>query len=272
MRRGYALAVQDVRGRSASEGDFLPCYHEVEDGDDTLNWLAGQEWSNGRVGMIGGSYLGYVQWCAAASGNPHLQALVSMVTAGSAFADIPRRGGCFESGMMAWAFAVSNHQMDAARMVRDDWDDVLQIRPLESMAREAIGEDIHFLNTWFEHPDNDELWQMSDWQARSKGARIPALIFSGWFDDDGMGTTQALELVHDWPAAQRKAVLGPWIHSFNSRYDIHGVPMGLQAIRYDVDLLYFQWVDHFLRDVENGVEKGAPVEYFTIGEDKWKNR
>lgn len=270
VRRGYALAVQDVRGRSASEGDFLPCYHEVEDGDDTLNWLAGQEWSNGRVGMIGGSYLGYVQWCAAASGNPHLQALVSMVTAGSAFADIPRRGGCFESGMMAWAFAVSNHQMDAARMVRDDWDDVLQIRPLESMAREAIGEDIHFLNTWFEHPDNDELWQMSDWQARSKGARIPALIFSGWFDDDGMGTTQALELVHDWPAVQRKAVLGPWIHSFNSRYDIHGVPMGLQAIRYDVDLLYFQWVDHFLRDVENGVEKGAPVEYFTIGEDKWK--
>ena len=270
VRRGYALAVQDVRGRSASEGDFLPCYHEVEDGDDTLNWIAGQEWSNGRVGMIGGSYLGYVQWCAAASGNPHLQALVSMVTAGSAFADIPRRGGCFESGMMAWAFAVSNHQMDAARMVRDDWDDVLQIRPLESMAREAIGEDIHFLNTWFEHPDNDELWQMSDWQARSKGARIPALIFSGWFDDDGMGTTQALELVHDWPAAQRKAVLGPWIHSFNSRYDIHGVPMGLRAIRYDVDLLYFQWVDHFLRDVENGVEKGAPVEYFTIGEDKWK--
>ncbi|HAG65719.1 MAG TPA: esterase, partial [Ruthenibacterium lactatiformans] len=54
VRRGYALAVQDVRGRSASEGDFLPCYHEVEDGDDTLNWLAGQEWSNGRVGMIGG--------------------------------------------------------------------------------------------------------------------------------------------------------------------------------------------------------------------------
>ena len=67
VRRGYALVVQDVRGRSASEGDFLPCYHEVEDGDDTLNWLAGQEWSNGRVGMIGGSYLGYVQWCAAAS-------------------------------------------------------------------------------------------------------------------------------------------------------------------------------------------------------------
>ena len=67
VRRGYALAIQDVRGRSASEGDFLPCYHEVEDGDDTLNWLAGQEWSNGRVGMIGGSYLGYVQWCAAVS-------------------------------------------------------------------------------------------------------------------------------------------------------------------------------------------------------------
>ena len=45
---------------------------------------------------------------------------------------------------------------------------------------------------------------------------------------------------------RRKAVLGPWIHSFNSRYDIHGVPMGLQAIRYDVDLLYFQWASHHI--------------------------
>lgn len=70
VQRGYAVVVQDVRGRNASEGEWLPNYHEVEDGDDTLNWIAAQPWCSGRIGMVGGSYLGYVQWAAAASGNP----------------------------------------------------------------------------------------------------------------------------------------------------------------------------------------------------------
>ena len=83
------MVVQDVRGRNASEGEWLPNYHEVEDGDDTLNWIAAQPWCSGRIGMVGGSYLGYVQWAAAASGNPHLKALISVVCAGSAFVDLP---------------------------------------------------------------------------------------------------------------------------------------------------------------------------------------
>ena len=107
VQRGYAVVVQDVRGRNASEGEWLPNYHEVEDGDDTLNWIAAQPWCSGRIGMVGGSYLGYVQWAAAASGNPHLKALISVVCAGSSFVDLPRRGGSFTSGMLAWAFAVS---------------------------------------------------------------------------------------------------------------------------------------------------------------------
>lgn len=61
VQRGYAVVVQDVRGRNASEGEWLPNYHEVEDGDDTLNWIAAQPWCSGRIGMVGGSYLGYVQ-------------------------------------------------------------------------------------------------------------------------------------------------------------------------------------------------------------------
>lgn len=102
VQRGYAVVVQDTRGREESTGEWLPEYYEVEDGDDTLNWIAAREWSDGQVAMTGGSYLGYVQWAAAASGNPHLKAMLSSVCAGSAFVDIPRRGGCFNSGMLAW--------------------------------------------------------------------------------------------------------------------------------------------------------------------------
>ena len=132
VQRGYAVIIQDVRGREDSEGEWLPMYYEVEDGDDTLTWIGAQTWSDGNVGMTGGSYLGYVQWAAAASGNPHLKAMLSNVCAGSPFIDVPRRGGCFNSGMLAWAFMVSGQRANPLLMAREDWDEVLNIRPLPS--------------------------------------------------------------------------------------------------------------------------------------------
>lgn len=270
VQRGYAVVIQDVRGRNQSEGEWLPNYHEVEDGDDTLNWIADQPWSSGSVGMVGGSYLGYVQWAAAASGNPHLKALISVVCAGSAFIDLPRRGGSFTSGMLAWAFAVSQKQFHPELMERDDWEDVLNIRPLKDIPEKALGYPVPFLSKWLEDSDYNEFWRQSNWQERSKKAQIPALIQSGWFDDNGMGTTEALEIVHDFPEGMRKVILGPWQHSGNSRYDMHGVSFGSQALRFDLDYLYFQWFEHYLKGVENGIDKSAPVEYYTVGQDTWK--
>lgn len=270
VQRGYAVVIQDVRGRGGSGGEFIPNYYEVEDGDDTLNWIAAQAWSTQKVGMIGASYLGYVQWAAAASGNPYLHALVSISCAGSAFVDVPRRGGCFTSGMLAWAFAVSQKAMRPDLMLRDDWEDVLNIRPLGRIAEQALGHSIPFLDEWFRHPDCDSFWKRSDWQARSSGAEIPALIMSGWFDDNGMGTTQALELVHGFPAEKRKVILGPWIHSANTMYDVHGVPMGVCALRYDLDLIFLQWFDSHLKGADNGIGDTPRVEYYTLGQDRWK--
>ena len=270
VQRGYAVVIQDVRGRSKSDGEWIPNYYEVEDGNDTLNWIAAQPWSSGSVGMEGGSYLGYVQWAAAASGNPHLKALISVVCAGSAFVDVPRRGGSLNSGMLAWAFSVSQKTFKPELMERDDWQEVLRIRPLSDIPKKALGYEVPFLDQWFQPRDNDEFWSRSDWQARSQGAQIPALIQSGWFDDNGMGTTQALELVHDFPAEKRKVILGPWQHGGNSKYDMHGVSFGSQALRFDLDLLYFRWFERFLKGVENGVDREAPVEYYTLGQERWK--
>ena len=73
--RGYVYAVQDVRGRGDSDGRFYPLVTEADNGDDAITWLAPQAWSNGRVGMTGGSYLGWVQVLAATKNNPHLAAL-----------------------------------------------------------------------------------------------------------------------------------------------------------------------------------------------------
>lgn len=270
VQRGYAVVVQDVRGRNLSEGEWIPNHSEVEDGDDTLNWIADQSWSSGSVGMVGGSYLGYVQWAAAASGNPHLKALISVVCAGSAFVDLPRRGGCFTSGMLAWGFAVSQKKFHPELMERDDWEEVLNIRPLDQLAEKALGYRVPFLDKWLENPDYDEFWHRSNWKERSVHAQIPALIQSGWFDDNGMGTTEALELVHDFPEGMRKVILGPWQHSGNSKYDMHGVSFGDEALRFDLDFIYFQWFEHHLKGIDNGIDKTAPVEYYTVGQETWK--
>lgn len=273
VQRGYALVIQDVRGRNDSEGEWIPQNCETEDGSDTLDYLAACDWCSGNIGMIGGSYLGYVQWAAAASGNPHLKAMISEVTAGSAFVDIPRRGGTLVSGTLAWAFAVSSRRMDASKMVRDDWDEVLSFRPLSDVCTHALGYRVPFWEEWLRHDCNDDFWKKGDWYNRAKeagGVQVPALIFSGWFDDDGMGTTQALDLTAEYPEGRRKVLLGPWKHSGNADYDLHGVPMGSNAVRYDIDLLFFRWFEKYLCGVENGVADGAPVEYFTVGENRWK--
>lgn len=278
VQRGYAVVIQDVRGREDSTGRWLPNSCEVEDGRDTLAWIAAQVWSNQKVAMTGGSYLGYVQWAAAASGSPYLKAMLSSVCAGSAFVDVPRRGGAFCSGMLAWGFAVSQKRMHPELMLRDDWDKVLDIRPLREIPRRALGYEVDFLTEWLSHTDEDALWKKSNWQAAwreterrtGKKIEVPALIMSGWFDDNGMGTTEALELMEQYAPGHYKAILGPWMHSGNANHDLHGVWLGERALRYDMDFQCFLWLEHFLNGTDNGAERGPAVEYYTLGENCWK--
>src|SRR5690606_34653012 len=76
---GYHVIAQDVRGRFDSEGEFIAFVNETDDGVDSREWMAMQPWCDGKIGMWGPSYLGYVQWAAAAGGSPYLKALVPII-------------------------------------------------------------------------------------------------------------------------------------------------------------------------------------------------
>lgn len=117
--------------------------------------------------------------------------------------------------------------------------------------------------------DYDEMWKRGNWKERFGKRRVPALIMSGWFDDNGMGTTEALDLYQDYD--EKKVILGPWMHSGNADYDIHGFALGNNALRYDLDLLNFAWLEHYLKGVDNGIEKTPKVEYYTMGSNEWKS-
>lgn len=270
VRRGYALVIQDVRGRDDSDGEWVPYKYDKEDGDDTLNWIAGQPWSDGNIGMIGASYLGNVQWAAAANGNPHLKALISMVTSGPSFIDIERRGGIYSSGSMAWAFMMADRRSNREALKRDDWDEVAAIRPIKDIPQRALGRNIHFWDEQMKHPDNDGFWQNIDWSLDSDKIDVPSIIISGWYDDNGMGSTAAWEMNERNNRANQKLIFGPWFHQFNSTREIHGVAFGNTAIRYDLDVLCLRWFDRFLKNIGNNVEKEPAVQYYVVGANEWK--
>src|SRR6266540_2943114 len=93
--RGYIVAIQDTRGRFNSDGEFFPYKDARADGYDTVEWVAGQEWCDGNIGMAGGSYVGQTQWFAAADNPPHLKAIVPVVSPPDAFFNEPICNGCF---------------------------------------------------------------------------------------------------------------------------------------------------------------------------------
>ena len=101
---GYAVVIQDVRGRYASEGEFYTFMNEINDGSDTIEWLAGQPWCSGSVGMYGVSYVGATQWLAAKSGVSQLKGIAPGVTASDYHEGWAWQGGAFELGFnLSWA-------------------------------------------------------------------------------------------------------------------------------------------------------------------------
>lgn len=268
--RGYALVSQDVRGREDSEGDFVPFVFEMEDGRDTLDWLQQQPWCDGKVGMTGPSYLGKVQWQAAATGHPALKALISQVTAGGPFTDTPRPEGAFLSGFLAWMFMMSERRVNRAKMQRPDWGDLLKLRPLRDIPEKALGHKLPFWEEWMKHPNYDDFWRREDWTQYGSRIDVPALLISGWYDDDNMGTAAAWDIAVAHGRKKRKMVLGPWFHNYNTTRCIHGVPLGLDALRYDLDILALRWFEKYLKGIDNGIEETSAVEYYEIGANRWR--
>lgn len=269
VQMGYALVIQDVRGRGDSEGMFQPFINEMEDGDAAITWISEQPWSDGGVGTIGGSYGGFVQWAAAASGNPNLKAMVSFVTAGTPFVDCIRKGGCYMSGILAWIALTSGKTANINAANRSDWDEIINIRPIKDIPEKVFGAKVGYWDEWIEHESNDEYWKKADWESKGEKINVPTLSVSGWFDDDSAGSTQGWNVVKKYKRENQKLILGPWRHQFNTARNLKGMPLGIDAIRYDMDLLVVKWFDRYLKGIKNGIEKEPAVDYYILGDNKW---
>ncbi len=172
---GYVVVAQDVRGKFRSEGEREPFVHEVRDGWDTIEWVVGQSWSDGVVGMIGDSYYGFTQWAAAASGHPALRAIVPRVT-GSRLASQLQTGGVTPLSKVEWVADVwSFDSMLESGYI--DWS----TRPLEELVPAELENARRLLREARE--PRDQLAVVFPDGPPAPRLKIPALQVTGWWDN-----------------------------------------------------------------------------------------
>jgi len=274
-RRGYAVAVEDCRGRFGSEGVWEPFINEPKDGYDTIEWLAAQPWSSGKVGMIGSSYVGWVQWWAARERPPHLVTIIPNVAPPDGFYNIPyEHGAFFLQGAIWWADVLESKatgDLSGAAMSRigeKKYGQLLRALPVIDLDKAVLGKENPYWRKWIEHPVDDVWWAQSDFLDRLKDVNIPVFHQSGWFDGDGIGTKLNYLRMREYGRGNQKLTVGPWGHTDTAARRYAGRDFGPQAV-IDLQRDYLRWFDHWLKGVENGITKEPLVSVFVMGSNQW---
>ena len=269
-RRGYVRVIQDVRGRFASEGQWEALIHEPNDGYDTIEWLGGQPWCTGKVGMIGGSYLGWVQWLAAGEHPPHLITIIPNVSPPDPFHNLPYDHGAVDLlGAMSWFNLVEMSAVDPEEAgAGKNWDELLKVLPVIDLDRAVLGRESVTWRHWMAHPTADAYWRAVMFPGRLKDVRIPVFHQSGWFDGDGIGTKLNYLTLASYDHALQKLTIGPWPHTDTAARCLGDRDFGAAAA-VDLQRDYLRWFDHWLKGMDNGIVKEPLVSMFVMGSNRW---
>ena len=274
-RRGYVVAVQDVRGRFASEGQWEPFVHEAEDGYDAIEWLARQPWANGKVGMIGASYVGWVQWWAASLHPPHLTAMIPNVSPPDPFHNMPYdHGALLLLGSLRWADVVeSNATGDvsgktAATIDHKNLAELVKALPVIDLDKAVLGKESTYWRRWAAHPSPDKYWAGAMFSDKLKAVNIPVFHQSGWFDGDGIGSKINYLTMAAYGHVNQKLTIGPWDHTDSATQVTEQRIFG-SAAAIDLQRDYLRWFDHWLKGMDNDIMKEPPVSLFVMGSNRW---
>ncbi|TMD57818.1 MAG: CocE/NonD family hydrolase [Chloroflexi bacterium] len=290
-RRGYVVAVQDVRGRFASEGEWGPFVHEACDGVDSIGWAASLPYGDGRVGTFGGSYVGFTQFAMAAEAMEAVRAITPTFTWGDPFDGQIFRGGAFELGLgTTWSLLLGlngvtrRHAADPQRaalavagLVRE-FDALarsgyasLPLREFAPLFRHGLFDEIREA---IEHPMDRSRAHELDVAARLERVSAPAFIVGGWYDIFLKGTLDNYAALRK-RGVPAKLLIGPWAHiQYGSRIGEMVFGFAAQAafidLRADLGSLLVRWFDRWVKGEENGVDREPPVLIFVMGANRWR--
>lgn len=267
LGRGYAVVVEDVRGRYASGGAFGGTDREGPDGNDTINWIAEQSWSNGHVAMAGSSYLGMVQWWAALQDNAHLDAISPMCSGDDEYLDrYYSHGGAMQVGhRLLW---LSQNVLPRSQP-RPALRSYISHLPLRTADRAATGLVLPAWQQALDHPSYDSFWKRLSIREEIARVRVPVLSLGGWFDIYAESDLDAFSRL----AAQHKGVetwIGPWAHSPTARFPTRD--FGPEAV-VPIRRMQAEWFDRWLstpsRTYRNEFREPA-LHIFVMGPDVWR--
>ena len=277
-QRGYVYIFQDVRGRHESEGVWVPFVNDEKDASDTIEWAAKQPWSDGKVAMQGGSYLGQNQWRAAQAKPASLVTIFPMVASTSIYHDwITLNGGWRLSFNFGWgpvrqeSRIMQNpgpHTIDGLRAIH--YDQVQRHLPLNTM-QQLVGRHARFYDDWLANPDYNAYWKPFNVEEQFDKIAIPVHTFGGWFDIFSQGTLRGYVGMSQKGATDRarrgsNLVIGPWGHGPTQKFG--AIDFGPTA-NVDALTLQLRWYDYWLKGMDNGLASEAPVKLFVMGRNAW---
>ncbi len=292
-RRGYAVVIQDVRGRFASEGEFYPFRDDgadvLRDGYDTVEWMADQPWCDGNVGMFGGSYSGATQYRAALSRPPHLKALFVRESSADYYREWVYRDGAHEFGFsLYWARVIA--ATDLPHLVPSDdvkrqqalfdriladmpqWYERLPLYPVPFLEGLA---DWH--NTWLEHPQDGPYWWRLGIDRHHHQVDVPIYHQGGWYDIFLAGTLKNYMGLRRRARSEKarraqRLVIGPWVHGSGNinKQTAGGYDFGPAAAQ-EFNQMRLPWFDHWLKGRDTGVVDEPPVRLFVMGRNVWRS-
>jgi putative CocE/NonD family hydrolase len=261
---GYAVAVQDVRGRYGSTGEHRPFRHEHIDGLATIHWLKQQAWCDGRIGMWGSSYGGYAALILADAEVDGFQSIFS-ISGWTVVDEITRPGGAMHLLLdLPWMLTQQGRQQRSLREF--DVDSLFRHAPLRDALRAA-----GIRNDDWEDPS----WMDQVGRARELGAvRRPVMHVTGWHDMVYRATLDAWKRLTRKATAPQKLVIGPWYHNqfLFEAWEVGDAHFG-PASGFGTDeviALSLRWFDATLKDERNGILQEPPVSFFLMGQNSWQ--
>jgi putative CocE/NonD family hydrolase len=280
-QQGYAAFIQDVRGRYESEGKWDPFRSEGPDGYDTIEWAAKQPWSNGKVGLEGGSYLGHVQWRAGTQSPPSLVTMFPQVASTSIYRNWLAQGGAFR---LSFNYGWGVVRMPDRIMLPQYWhsggfapdelkyEKILLHLPLNDIDLESGGYSVPHFRDWIKHQSYDKYWQsISDEEVFEK-VKVPVHTSGGWFDIFLNGTINGFTGMRrkggtEQARRESKMIIGAWGHGASRKFG--DVDFGPTAYR-DFHERQLRWYNHYLKGEDNGIDREPPIEIFYMGVNKWQ--
>lgn len=276
-RHGYAVLLQDVRGKFGSGGEFLPWRHATADGVASVDWIIRQPWSNGKVGTFGCSALGEVQYALARARHPAHAAMIPIGAGGA----IGSAGGSYEyfgsyeggipllASALGWFAQHGATQPDAAPMRPFNHAAMLRELPSEGLVRRARpGPNAydHYMRVALGHP----AWSALDFVAEEDRLTTPALVINSWGDPTLGGTMTLAERARRQGTPQH-VVIAPGAHC---EHDQMPATFDFGAMRVENASQpywnwYLRWFDHWLRRRGDGLASLPPYLFFVNGENRW---